>query len=541
MRDGKWKCHAAAAFTVFLTMTGMSGIYAQAAVEDTNAAKAYDRAANLQDTMDSLDVVLKETTMIPGQTETVKTIKMKVSGMQSEKDMEVSISVATDDGEKTQYYSKGYFYTDQSGEKIKYKMDKSEMLQLMNYDVYLNFDSGRLSSLDTSDKNGGTVYTFSATPETIGDYADKFLEGVQEEHKVDIIAVQGTMNTDAENHVTKRQMQTVYTLQSDEGKQACIMDADMVFNNPGEDVKVVLPDLSSYKVQGKKEAAVEITAKNQTVYAAEDVNIRAQNNITSAILGVAGRSTALAQTGYTSDGWIQISYNNAVGYVSADYISETKPVTVADMSGTMYATTTVNIRDAAGVEGAILGSLGSGESITVTGYADNDWIRVKYKGHTAYISAAYLSWEEPVRSGYLSGQITGITSSSITVTDPQNGVYTFTTVGAYMNVVDGMVIGDRVDVAYKYSGGEYTATQVNDYTYHDEEEDGEASDLVYGVVMTYGMNALTISLDNGSSMSFIKDDNLYTRGQIYVGAYVSVGYYYNSSIGAYQMTYLSAV
>lgn len=541
MGYGKWKCRVIAAFTTVLMAAGVPGSCVQAAVEDVKAAKAYDAAANLQDSLDCLDVTVKESTMIPGQTETVKTIRMKASGMQSDKDMEVSVSVTTDDGEKTQYYSKGYFYTDQSGEKIKYKMDKSEMLQLMNYDVYLNFDSGRLSSLQSSAKEEGVLYTFSATQETLGDYADKILEGAQEEHKIEIIMVQGTMNTNAENEVTKRQMQTVYTLQTDAGKQACIMDANMTFNNPGQDVKVTLPDLSSYKEQARKEASVEITVKNQTVYATDDVNIRAQNSITSAVLGGAGRGTALMQTGFTSDGWIQITYNGAVGYVSADYISEKKPVTVADMSGVMYATTTVNIRDEAGVEGTILGSLSEGESITVTGYADNDWIRVRYKGHTAYISAGYLSWDEPATSGYLSGEITGITASTITITDSQNNVYVVTTTGAYMNVVDGMVIGDRVDIAYKYAGGKYTATQVNDYTYHDEEEDEDSGDLVYGVVMTYGKSTMTISLDNGTSMSFYKDPNVYVKGQVYVGAYVSIGYYYNTSMGVYQMTYLSVV
>ncbi len=540
MRYGRYRYRVAALATVLIT-AGIPGIYARAAVEDTKVAKAYDAVANLQDTTDSLDVTLKETTMIPGQVETVKTIKMKISGMQTETDMEVSVSVSTDEGETAQYYSDGYFYTDQSGEKIKYKMDKSEMLQLINNDVYLNFDSGKLSVLEASDKNGGTQYTFSATGETLGGYADQILEGAQEEHHVEIIAVQGTVNTNEENEVVRRRMQTVYTLQTEEGRQACIMDSDMVVNNPGQAVSVSLPDLSAYKEQGQKEAAVEITAKSQIVYAAEDVNIRAQNSITSAIIGGALRATALNQTGYTSDGWIQIDYNGAFGYVSADYVSEKKPVTVADMSGIMYATTTVNVREEAGVEGAILGTLQSQEAVTVTGYADNDWIRVKYKGYTAYVSGAYLSWDEPVTSGSLSGEITSITASAITVEDEQNRVYTITTAGAYMNAVDGLEVGDKVDVTYKYSDGKYTATQVNDYTYHEEPDDKDSGDLVYGVVMTYGKSTMTISLDDGASMSFYKDPDAYVKGQLYVGAYVSVGYYYNSSMGVYQMTYLSVI
>lgn len=542
MSTKAWRKKAAAAIITALATVGIMGTGIQAASIDGATAASYDKAVNISGNLDSIDVTVKETTTIPGQTAAAeKTVYLKANGLQSQNNLKVSMKVVTDDGEKNQYYSNGYFYTDQSGEKIKYRMDPSEIMELMNYDVYLNFDSGRLDTLSLSEKKDKKVYTLSATQETLGDYTDRILEGALEEHQVEIITVQGTVEATTDNKMQERSLQTVYTIQNEGRKQACIMSSEAVFKNPGEKVTVTLPDLTAYKEQGKKEATVEITQKNQTVYATDDVNVRAQNSITAAIIGGAAAGTALQELGYTSDGWIQISYNGSIGYVSGEYISTEKPIIVADMSGTMYATTSVYIRSLAGTGGTILGSYNEGDSVTVTGYTDNNWIRVRYKGATAYVFADYLTWKEPekVVSGYLSGTISGLTWSTITVKTSQ-GTYSLDTSKAYLNVVDGLVIGDRVDIAYDQKGDKMTATQINDYTYHTKEEEPQINDMVFGVVMAQGMNTITISCDDGTSMTFFKA-NAEVRGQVYVGAYVSAAYYYDASVGGYHLTYMSVI
>lgn len=529
--------------TMTVLALGCPGMEASAAIDDAKVAAAYDEAANIQGNLDGIDVVVKETTMIPGQKDqSGKTVRMKVSGLQSEHDLKAAITVTTEEGDRTQYYTDGYYYTDQSGEKVKYKMDQAQMLELLNYEVYLNFDSGRLDTLTMSKKGDNAVYSFSATQETVGSYADQILEGVLEEHQMEIVTIQGSMETTKENEIANRQLQTVYMVQAEGRKQACIIDSQAEFKNPGAKVTVEIPELKNYHEQGKKEAAVEIIPQQGTVYATDTVNIRALNNITAAIIGGAARATALSKTGYTTDGWIQINYNGAVGYVSADYVSDTRPVVIADMSGTMYATTGVYVRNAAGTDGSVLGSLADGDSVKVTGYTDNGWIRVQYKGNTAFVYADYLSWEEPVRvvNGYLSGIIKDVTWNTVTVKDTDGSAYTFKTSDAYMNVVDGLIVGDRVDIAFQNVNGTYVATQINDYTYHEEKKEEYAPDLVYGVVMAYGKNSVTISCNDGTSMTFLKEDAV-IRGQVYVGAYVSASYYYDSSIGGYHLTYLSAV
>lgn len=538
-----WKKKCKAVILSAALVTGIFGVTSEAAI-DAKTAQNYDQAANMKANLSCFDVTVKETTTIPGQTEdAVKTVQMKVSGLQTD-NLRVSIRAITDEGEVNQYYANGYLYTDESGEKIKYKMKQDEMLELMNYDVYLNLDSGRLATLESTKKNQDTVYSFSAMTETVGDYADMILEGVQEEHQVEIITIQGTMEVEEHQHMVQRNLQTVYMVQKDGRKQACIMTSEASFHNPGETVVVTMPDFSLYKEAGNAQAAVQVTKEYQTIYAVDSINIRAQNSITSAILGGASAGTALQQLGYTSDGWVQISYNGAVGYVSEEYVSTTKPVIVADMSGTMYAVTNVYVRDAASTDGAILGSLDRDDSVKVTGYTDNNWIRVRYNGTTAYVFAEYLTWEEPSRvvNGYMSGIVTGMTGSTITIQNTQGGSYTFDVSGAYMNLADGLAIGDRVDLSYNQKGNTLTATQVNDYTYHNSTgQNTEAvNDLVYGVVMAWSMNKVTVACDDGTSMTFSRGDAV-VNGAPYVGAYVSAAYYYDQSIGDNRLTYISVI
>lgn len=210
----------------------------------------------------------------------------------------------------------------------------------------------------------------------------------------------------------------------------------------------------------------------------------------------------------------------------------------------MYATTGVYVRNAAGTDGTILGSLSTGDSVKVTGYTDNGWIRVKYQGAVAYVSADYLTWEEPaeVVGGYLTGTITDVSSKTITIKTADGTSYTLDTSKAYMNVVDELVEGDRADIAYNKQGSKLIATQVNDYTYHEDAEvdPEEVADMIFGVVMANGMNSITVSCDDGTSMTFVKGDAV-VKGSVYVGAYVSAAFYYDKSIGAYCLTYMSVI
>lgn len=83
---------------------------------------------------------------------------------------------------------------------------------------------------------------------------------------------------------------------------------------------------------------------------------------------------------------------------------------------TVYATTTVNIREGFSADTDKVGSLGRGQSVVRTGIGTGDaegWSEVEFNGQTAYISSEYLSTVKPAAqsSGSNSGSQTSQGSS----------------------------------------------------------------------------------------------------------------------------------
>ena len=65
--------------------------------------------------------------------------------------------------------------------------------------------------------------------------------------------------------------------------------------------------------------------------------------------------------------------------------------TYTDMSATMYATQTVNVRTAPSTDGEKVGALSANQEITITGQCnETKWFRFEYNGSTAYVSNNYI-------------------------------------------------------------------------------------------------------------------------------------------------------
>ena len=84
---------------------------------------------------------------------------------------------------------------------------------------------------------------------------------------------------------------------------------------------------------------------------------------------------------------------------TTDQTSEPKPTeepeyTYTDMTATMYATQTVNVRDLPSTDGEKVGSLSTNQEVPITGQASTGWYRIQYEGGTAYVSDKYLADEK---------------------------------------------------------------------------------------------------------------------------------------------------
>ena len=79
----------------------------------------------------------------------------------------------------------------------------------------------------------------------------------------------------------------------------------------------------------------------------------------------------------------------ALGRAAAPFAtSGISPAEAACSSG--VATTTVNIRTGASTGATVVGRLGRGQKITVTGSAAGNWLKVRFRSGTAYMDGDYL-------------------------------------------------------------------------------------------------------------------------------------------------------
>lgn len=498
----KWIAGAICALAA--AAAGCTGVHAGF---NTDVEMAYNTAVQGQDALDGLDVSVQEKIVSSGTNLSAnKEVNLKVSGIKGNS-LKADIEIATDEGTSESYYQNSYYYTETADGKLKREMDRASVWEIINSHIYLDMTSNYLKMLYSETNSDGTVtYHFAATADTLGDYSKKLLEGSGDDQGVVIDSLQGTMQTNAEGNVIQRNIQMVYTVSQGENEEAFLMQVDAEFHQDGQAVQVSLPDLSEYKAPAPEEPVVTITPRMRTVYTTDDVNVRAAGDLGAAILGGLNAGSGVTETGYTSDGWIQIQYNESTGYIWGDYISTSKPVLTKSGSGTMYATVGVNIRDTYSSEGAILGVLAKGQSIEITGTTNNGWVRVKYNGHIGYVYADYLSWSEPVvdtyvKNGYMSGIVTDASYGTLTIRrDDGQGDAMFNTMYAALNFKDNLYTGDWVEVYYSGAGTPYTAAQVNDYTRHSDAE--ETSVSVEGVVAKCTPDTLELSGSDGIYRTF---------------------------------------
>lgn len=71
------------------------------------------------------------------------------------------------------------------------------------------------------------------------------------------------------------------------------------------------------------------------------------------------------------------------------------PVDIKEVTETVWATTSVNVREFWDKDAKKVGGLKKGQLVTRTGICDNGWNRIQYKGKEAYVNGSYLTDVEP--------------------------------------------------------------------------------------------------------------------------------------------------
>lgn len=145
---------------------------------------------------------------------------------------------------------------------------------------------------------------------------------------------------------------------------------------------------------------------------ASALNMRSEPSTSSSVVTCLPRGTTVIVTG-KSGTWVQVTYKDFSGYMSAEYLS------VSDSADGSFGTGTVTgnevrVRSGPGTSYSILKTCDKGTQFNVTGVS-GAWYKVDVNGTTGYISSTYLSLSSS------SGTSSSGSSSSVSGTGTVSG------------------------------------------------------------------------------------------------------------------------
>ena len=125
------------------------------------------------------------------------------------------------------------------------------------------------------------------------------------------------------------------------------------------------------------------------------VNVRAEANTESEVLGKLYNNSAATVLETTEDGWYKIHSGSVTGYVKAEYVV-TGDEELARRVSTKYATvttTTLFVRTEPSTEASILTMLGEGDDFVVVddSMRDSGWVIVTTEEGDGYVSTEYVN------------------------------------------------------------------------------------------------------------------------------------------------------
>ncbi|MFE4708200.1 SH3 domain-containing protein [Peribacillus simplex] len=147
----------------------------------------------------------------------------------------------------------------------------------------------------------------------------------------------------------------------------------------------------------KAAATVKTTTKYVNV-STGSLNMRKSGKATASVIAILSKGTKV--TVYSeANGWAKIKANGKDGYVSAKYLSASKPgsgttsATPAKTT-TKYVTGSLNMRKSGKAAASKVAILSKGTKVTV--YSEsNGWAKVEANGKDGYVSTKYLSTAKP--------------------------------------------------------------------------------------------------------------------------------------------------
>ena len=206
-------------------------------------------------------------------------------------------------------------------------------------------------------------------------------------------------------------------------------------------------------------------------------------------------SAETATTGTTAAATKAANPTTAAATKAANPTTAAATYTVKDVSKTMYASSSVRVRSGYSTSTDVLGALSAGEKVTVTGEVENGWVRVTYKGHTAYVAKNYLTETAPATTNTSSSATSGTSGTNSSSAGNKNQ----TTTSPTTTINNGTTPGG--------SNSGHTTAPDGSQTPGNTTAPGGTTNSSYGKTVTGNVTALdpsglTIQTSDGQSYQF---------------------------------------
>ncbi len=130
----------------------------------------------------------------------------------------------------------------------------------------------------------------------------------------------------------------------------------------------------------------------------EGLNLRSGPSTSFPVVAVMPAGVTVSITGPLQNGYYPVRYNGINGFAYATYLRLTSQPTATPTTPptqTAWTTANVNLRSGAGINFGVILVVPIGAQVTVTGSVTNNYLSVIYSGTSGYISADYVTFDEP--------------------------------------------------------------------------------------------------------------------------------------------------
>lgn len=133
--------------------------------------------------------------------------------------------------------------------------------------------------------------------------------------------------------------------------------------------------------------ASKATSYEQKVVNTNGLNVRSGAGTSYRVIGSLNKGSKVDIIS-ESNGWSKIDFNGRIGYVSTQYLDDTKPSYPNKTTKTVN-TDGLNVRSGASTSHSIVGKLNKGDKVDVLSES-NGWSKILYKNKECYVSSRYL-------------------------------------------------------------------------------------------------------------------------------------------------------